>query len=381
MRLAWWSICLVTLISSFALAETAAPSRADLLNALKEYESQKDDLSLRMTIKRLAKANMPYNEWLTIRRLLHRRPGIGYSLLFRWDRVPFKDTRPADWRKTEERINNWLAAADQEMLNHRFQSAFTRYQKAANTLKKEMVARHFDNQLLFQTVLHSMARALYGAGRFDESLEVYGWISKNYPRYRQVLFEKMWAAFRGHHADLALGAIASQRSAYFSDFMEPESYLVQIYLYKKLCRNEETKSIREEIVKFREQINKGHYGYMEWAKSDLENYSLLRLTQQEATDDGPISKQDKVREQEFIKKLLMARFEAEKKRLLHDLNQVLAYSYISVGADRLKMQNGELDRRRLRKTGQEYWPVDDSEDWLDEIGNHLYIGSSLCAPQ
>jgi hypothetical protein len=78
----------------------------------------------------------------------------------------------------------------------------------------------------------------------------------------------------------------------------------------------------------------------------------------------------------------MTKFEAEKRRLLQELNQVLAYSYLAVGADVLKLQGSdELDRSRIRKSGQEYWPADDSEDWIDEIGNHVYIGTSKCAAQ
>jgi tetratricopeptide (TPR) repeat protein len=382
MRVTKSIICVLLLIATGARAAETPESRARILKAMSDYEDDKDDLSLRIAIKRLARVNMPYSEWLNIRRLLHRRPGVGYSMLFKWDRLPFKDSRNPQWVKTETRVNEWLASADKKMLSRDFQAAFTMYQRAANTLKKEITGHHLDNYLLYQTIFHSMARALYGAGRFDDSLAVYGWITKNYPRYRQVLFEKMWAAFRAHHADLALGAIASQRSAYFSDYMEPESYLVQIYLYKKLCRNEETKAIRQDVLRFRERLAHGKYTYADWARSDLENYSLYRLTTQKVeSSGGPITRQEKIREQDTIRKLLMARFEEEKTRLMHDLNQVLAYSYISVGADKLKLQSGELDRRRLRRTGQEYWPVDDSEDWLDELGDHLYIGASQCQPK
>ena len=383
------SILILTLLSPPAFAASSKPARkpaaaqashlAAYFKALKDYEGKNDDLALRILIKRIARYPLTFHEWLRVREVLHRRPGIGYSLLFKWDNVPFKDTRSNHTKLYEEKVNAWLRLADDKMSAGQFENAFTMYQKAANTLKKEFAVKHWDNYLLFQTTLHSMARALYGAMRFDDALTVYSWISKNYPRYRQVLFERMWAAFRGNHADLALGAVASQQSAFFSNFMEPESYLVQIYLYKKLCRDDDLKAVRQSMLTFRDNLKDGHYTYADWARSDLENYSLYRLTRQPASDDGPVTAAEKKKEQNLIKTALETKFESEKHRLLQELNQVLAYSYLAVGADVLHLQGaGELDRSRIRKSGQEYWPADDSEDWLDEIGNHVYIGSSKC---
>jgi len=74
----------------------------------------------------------------------------------------------------------------------------------------------------------------------------------------------------------------------------------------------------------------------------------------------------------------MKRFEYEKRRILKELNQVLAYSYLAVGANFLKLKDNELNPKQLRTKGNEVWPVSDAEDWLDEIGNHVYIGTSQC---
>jgi hypothetical protein len=361
-------------------AEINRSNPAAMIKALGNYEAQKDDLALRIMIKRISGSNLTYSEWNGVRQLIHRRPGIGYNILFNWERVPFKDTRSAQARKTEIKVNNWLRTADEKMIAGQFQTAFTMYQKAAHVLKNEKGVQLIENQLLYQVVLHSMARALYGSGRFEDSLIVYDWISKNYPRYRQVLFEKMWAAFRAHHANIALGAIASQQSAFFSDYMEPESYLVQLYLYKKLCREEELKAVRKMIVQFRDNLKNGRYTYVDWAKSDLENYSLYRLANLPVTGDdgGPVSRQNRLDQQGVITELLKTKFAQEKKRLLPELNQVLAYSFITAGTDALQLEKNELNREQLRKAGNEYWPADDSEAWLDEIGNLTYIGSSQC---
>jgi tetratricopeptide (TPR) repeat protein len=357
----------------------AGPNIAPLINSMRDYESKGDDLALRVLVKKIAKANPGYGDWIRVRQMLQRRPSVGYGLLYAWERVPFRGTKNAVTIATEAKVNKYLDNADEMMTNEKFEGAFSAYQAAARVLKKEIASGRNENQLLYENVLHSMARALFGAGRFDEALVVYDWISRNYPRYRQVLFEKMWTGFRGNHADIALGAIASQRSTYFSDYMDPESYLVQLYIYKKLCRTAELRDLQTEVVRFRKNLASGKYTYEDWAKSDLETYGLLRLIEQPILDDGgTVSSREKREEQVNIKKSLVARFESEKQRLTKQLNQVLAYSYLAVGAKFLKLKDNELNPDRLRKTGNEVWPVDDAEDWLDEIGNHVYTGTSQC---
>jgi tetratricopeptide (TPR) repeat protein len=350
-----------------------------LVAAIKDYEDKGDDLALRALVKKIAKAQPGYGDWIRVRQMLQRRPSTGYGLLYAWEKVPFVGNKNAATITMESKVNKYLENADDMMSQGKFQGAFTAYQSAAKVLKKELASGHRENHLLYENVLQSMARSLFGAGRFDESLTVYDWITRNYPHYRQVLFEKMWTAFRGNHADIALGAIASQRSTYFSDYMEPESYLVQLYIYKKLCRTDEVHQLQSDISLFRRNLIGNKYTWQDWAKSDLETYGLLRLTELEVKDNGgPISVREKQFEQEQIKKSLVARFDYEKKRIMRELNQVLAYSYLAVGAKFLKLKDNELNPDRLRKSGNEVWPVEDAEDWLDELGNHLYIGESQC---
>lgn len=378
MKLLIVSILFFPFVSHARIVHRSSP----LIHAMREYEKAGDDLALRVAIKKLAHAVPSYSDWIRVRQLLQRRPSIGYGLLYGWERVPFRGTKNAATVKAEALVNKYLDSADDLMSRGRFQSAFTIYQNAGRVLRKEIGAGRRENQLLYEYVLQSMARALFGAGRFDDSVTVYDWIGRNSPHYRQVLFEKMWAAFRGDHIDIALGAIASQRSTYFADYMEPESYLVQLYIYKKLCRTDELKELQSEISRFRKHLLSGQYTWSDWAKSDMETYGLLRLTEQAIQDDGgPITKTEKIAEQTKIKEALIRHFEIEKKRLTKELNQVLAYSYLAVGTNALKLKEPEINRTELRKEGSEVWPVSDAEDWLDELGDHLYIGTSQCKPK
>ena len=380
---------LVLVLTSF-LALSLQPARTgaqqtakgpSLIETLKALEVKQDDLGIRLAIKRFSRHVPTYGEWIQVRQLLHRRPNVGYSLMFKWDSMPFRGA-PKDGKDQlqEAKVNTLLRAADEAMSRGKFQTSFGYYQNVARQLKREILAGRSENRLLYQITIHSMARALYGAGRFEESLRVYSWISKNYPRYRQVLFERMWTGFRAGRMEIALGAIASQQSAYFANYMEPESYLVQLYIYKKLCRTDEQATLRQSIERFRDSLANGRYTYAEWAKSDLETFSLLRLTEQPIDRSlSAAGQQERRKEQADIKRFLLQRFEIEKKRLLRELTQVLAYFNLAVAADTLKMSSSELSRKTLR-TGsqQEFWPVDDAEDWLDELGSHIFIGQSEC---
>ncbi len=35
-------------------------------------------------------------------------------------------------------------------------------------------------------------------------------------------------------------------------------------------------------------------------------------------------------------------------------------------------------QEELFRSGKEMWPVDDAEDWLDELGYQTFIGQSEC---
>ncbi len=352
-----------------------------LIQAIISADKNSDYLAIRLLIKQIFKEGINHEDWKTIRQVLQRRPQIGYDLVYKWDRVT---THDAKVEPSEAQVNNFFDEADALLEAERFEEAFTRYQSAAKFLKNEIVAGHKDNLLVYTTAIHSMARALYGAKRFNEALEVYSWIDRKYPKYRKVLFEKMWTAFRAGKMDMAMGAIASQTSSYFTDLLEPEAYVVQIYIYKTLCRDEEIKRVRKTLAQFKTRLeaSKGNYTYQEWAQSDIETLSLLNLSKTAIREEtyGVLTIQMKRDEQAMIRSALEKRFVAEKARLYQYVDKAIAYSFLALAADRRIFHiDVETDRAELAKKGKEFWPVGDGEDWLDEIGGHLYIGESLCS--
>lgn len=306
-------------------------------------------------------------------------PQVGYDLIYKWERI-----RPAkpEAGETENILNASIDRADQLSLDEQFNQAFVIYQNTALFLKREIQRGRRENLFLYSVMLHSMGRALFGAGRYEEALEVYQWLPRNYPRIRQVIFEKMWTAFRAGRIDVALGAIASQESSYFSSYLEPETYLIKTYIFKRLCREDDLKDLRKNVQKLRARIQKGDQTFFnEWAQSDIELLSLSRLTllKPEADLSPEVTKKEREREISGIRKILQKKFEVDIGRLQRDLANILAYSNIALGSkDFAFVRHEEMDHTKLMAKGNEVWAVNDAEDWVDEIGGHLFIGESLC---
>ncbi|RME17615.1 MAG: tetratricopeptide repeat protein [Bdellovibrio sp.] len=336
----------------------------------------KNDLALRTYIlSRIPKAYKDPEEWVFVRHLLHKRPNIGFDLLYFWDQ---KRPKRIPKQKIIKKIDRLLKKADRLMLNKRFLKAFFLYQKILRYVEKKNPSK--DNEFLIFSLIHSMARALYGAGRFKDSLRAYNWIDQRYPLYRKVLFEKTWAAFRAGRVDLALGAIASQNSSYFSKYLNPEAYLLQMYLYKKLCREKEINMIRKQLKQFQQDLKNNSFDYKQWATSDIETFALLKLSQQEIKPTPFVTRSQLQKEQSYITQLLKKLFKEEKPKLLKQIDKAISFSYLTLSPNSKKLPPIKKlpSQKKLLESGLEMWPVDDAEDWVDEIGKHRFIGRSKC---
>jgi hypothetical protein len=377
-------------IVSTALLAVSAPQAFAAPQPLVELAQKKDFLGLRILTRRYVKANLPANQWNYVRSILQTHPEIGTDIIYGWEQTGHD--RPGLNLETE--ISTHLKRGDEQALSGNHQAAYAEYHFVAKALQSKIKTQKMDrslgrqSQTLYPYVLQETGRALYAMGQFPQALEVYSWIQPNFPRYRQVLFERMWAAFRAGNIQVALGSIASQRSAYFSHYLEPEAYLVQIYLYQVLCRTADLQLTLSEIERYRQDLHSGKFGYREWARSDLETRTLLQMVETDPFPaDNPtshISVRDRRAEQVKILQSLQKRFEAKKRRLLEDLDSVVAYSKLAatpgMGGE-LKPIQKIKGREELLKKNLEIWPADSMEEWADEIGHHQFIGESLCSSQ
>jgi hypothetical protein len=375
-------ILAVLSVGKYSFAASTKKIKGDenkILNNLKLTDKELDPLSKRILIKELGKKKLEYKTWNDIRVYLLKNPQLGYDLVYKWDKIRPKDA-PEDPRETE--INSKLDKADDLMLAEKFNAAFRLYQEVALEIKRDLKKGKIENNFLYESSIHSMARALFGAARYTEAVEVYNWISSDYPRFRQVLFEKMWAAFRGGRLDIALGAIASQQSSYFANYIEPETYLVKIYIFKKFCLDDDVKYLRKEIDEVKKKIETNNINfYNDWVRSDIELQSIHNLTTilPNANSRGSIKPIDRKKEIDMISELLKNKFEVDIKRIKKDLENITAYSFIALGSKDFEfVKHQDFNREALLAKGDEIWPAFDSEDWVDEMGGHIFIGDSLC---
>jgi hypothetical protein len=367
----------------FLLLSAGEVRGQSLLKNLETLEKNSDDLGIRIMIRKFFKKKLTVKEWFEIRKILVRRPKIGFDAIAAWDRQ--LSLKATVLEKESETVFKFLEKADDFSLNREFEKSFEMYQRAAKYLRTSNKGRiPKGNQQIYLNILHQMARTLYAQKRFKESMEVYTWIPPVYPQIRQVLFEKMWASFRAGKYDMALGAIASQQSGFFSEYLHPESYLLKIYIFKRLCRKKDLAFTIDAIKNYLASLKSGKFDFLEWAKSDLYYMSLAQLLESEKNNSKAqlqlVSQKERDDEIKKVAESLKIRFKSYKPSLQAQLERVYGYASLALSNDQefLKPLSDLPEAKVLEKKGFELWPAGDAEEWLDEIGSHVYIGSSEC---
>jgi tetratricopeptide (TPR) repeat protein len=335
--------------------------------------AEKDYLGFRIQVKKLYQESIRKSEWEVIKKLISTNAErVGLDLVPLWNlRNPAVTTAP----------DKDLAQADELMMKTRFEEAFVLAQNAAKSLKA-IAKKDEEAKALLPYAYHAMGRALYGARRYDDAVKVYQWINTSYPGIRQALFEKMWAAFKAGRVEVALGAIASQRSSYFSNYLPSEAYLIQTYLLKRLCREDDLHQVTDELKKYQSLIENGKLE--DWVQTDPSASTLWRLTRAEIplkAQPSLVSQKDRDAEKKAILAILQRRYERIKPVLLKNLQIIQAFEHLAKITDTktiLKPIEVMKDRDHLLKMDLEIWPADSAEEWLDEVGKHVLIGDSLC---
>jgi tetratricopeptide (TPR) repeat protein len=347
--------------------------------------TQKNYLAFRVLLKKAYQSGLTYGDWYSLQGMVNTYADkAGADLIYLWNaRVP----------QGKSNVDKTLEYADSLMVAGSFAAAFTEFQKTAEFLKKQLdhlrrarppqwadQVRRINS--VYQSVIHSMGRALYSSGRFNEALQVYRWIRPSYPQFRQVLFERMWAAFRAGRVEESLGAITSQRSAYFSRYLSPEAYLIQTYIFRKLCRNDDVDKVIAEMRGYEAALSRSE-GLSEWAGNELSVRVLWELSRQSAAvpEGVPISLAEIEQEKKSLQTSLAKAYEVQRERILKDLKVAMAYAHLASlpeTSSQLKPVEKLSSREQLLAQDLEIWPVDGTEEWADEIGNRFFIGDSMC---
>lgn len=352
---------------------------------LKTLVQSKDYLGLRIVLKAYAvQPKKSKATWLSTRRLLDGTPQVGQDLLLAW-----KYIAPYPRSATEKKFQDRWTEAQRLMLKRQFnESAKILEQLVVHArlrierAKDKTADSYRSDVVLYSYILHSLARAYYGEKEFAKSLQLYDWIPSGYGPFRQVLFEKMWAAYRAGDISRTLAAIASQKSAYFSTFLEPEAYLLQVYMYKRLCRDAELQNVLKELEVFRRQLANGKFDLAAWAKWDSENLAMFNLLDPaNLAGRNGVSTEDRKAEMARIVSRLKSVYQKNVARLKQDINQVISFSGMAALSNttrQLSPIEKLASRRDILASGYEIWPYDSGEEWIDEIGSQRYLGESRC---
>lgn len=300
-------------------------------------------------------------EWLQIRDILHRYPQIGFDVLMKYDlSSPIKASK----------IDNAIKQADKLMNEKKFYQAAFGYQEILKYLVKYKKKNNERNTQLYWSLIHSLARAFYGLKQYNEAFRLYSSIPISYPFYKQVQFELMWNNYQNGKLEYALGAIANMTSGNFSKILEPEVYLVQYYINKRMCRNQEAELIKKRVIGTQKVIDGVEVSLGSWIKKDIDT-----LIYRQVLMSGDLKNEETVNLKETLEKLKLRDFE----RLQKEFALVVAHLEIDSGNNKnLKPYKNAKQIDEIIRAPGDKWGADEEEKWIDEVGNFVSIQKDLC---
>jgi tetratricopeptide (TPR) repeat protein len=126
-------------------------------------------------------------------------------------------------------------------------SLVTKSPKDAVKLFKEVMAlpdnpaKYYDIDNVRELTRLALARAYYGMGLYDQSVEWYESVPRFSTYWDQALFENGWAEFQDGHAGRAMGSLEALHAPQFEGAFAPESWILKATIYFFNCLYPETK--------------------------------------------------------------------------------------------------------------------------------------------
>ena len=341
----------------FSKDNTFVNDKKKLRTLLTDYKL----LDARALVNQLQEKKQNPKEWMEIRDIIHEYPQIGLDLLLTYDQ---KSPIPLS------KVDLIIKKLDQLMMAKDFKKAASGYQIILKIISKNKKFKSGRNYQLYWSIVHSLGRCLYALKQFDEAYKVYTTIPSSYPFFKQVQFELMWNTYMNGRLEYSLGAIATMSSGHFSKILEPEVYLLQYYIYRRLCRDEEVDIIKKRVQSYQNVLNKYKFPLANWLKKDVET-----LVYKQILESGSMTSPEGIR----LKKLLDQRMNADVKRWRKEFDLVAAHLEVDSGKNKnLEPVQTLLSIDQLLSTSNEKWNVEDSEIWSDELGKHVFIKRDLC---
>jgi hypothetical protein len=284
----------------------------------------------------------------------------------------------------------------------------------------------------------AIARTLYQAQKWDESVEAYRQIPRDSEYWHDALFESSWAMMRGAKFRSSLSNFHSLHSAYYEEYYLPESLILRSIVYLYICKYDEMDKVLNLFEKSYGTLRNQLGQFMNLNSADPNAYfsEIEKLSNNKKEKlKLPYSVARKIYKEGDVKRALgyLRALAAEKNRLdsMGSFNKTPLGIYsqklilnrgknakiaigemvrnhiIAIRADlkdlyeqvsfiRYEMINGQkeflkkkiagkiiekvdeqMDREFYVRNGYEYWPFE-GEYWLDEIGNYQYLGKQSC---
>ena len=91
--------------------------------------------------------------------------------------------------------------------------------------------------------LMGLARTLYQAKKFDESIDIYNSIPRDTRYFHDVLLENSWSYLRAARFRSALSNFQTLHSGFYINYYQPESLILRSYVYLYICRYYEMEKV------------------------------------------------------------------------------------------------------------------------------------------
>ena len=118
-----------------------------------------------------------------------------------------------------------------------------RVKSAERVFKNLTLSRHKVTDTVRVAALMGLARTLYQAGQFKESIEIYRAVPKDTPYWHDVLLESSWSYLRSSRFRSALSNFQTLHSPFYKDYYQPESLILRSYVYLYICRYYEMEKV------------------------------------------------------------------------------------------------------------------------------------------
>jgi hypothetical protein len=328
-----------------------------LQTSLKEFNL----ILARETLSSIASSRLSKKQWLEIRDIIHHYPQIGLDYLLKFDSIA---------PLASNKFDRLLQKADDFMLKKNFRNSAIIYQYLIKEITKNKNYKNGRNYQLYWTLIHSLGRAFYSMKQFDSAALVYRTIPSSYPFFKQVQFELMWTYYLFDRLEYSLGSMATMGSGVFSKIFEPEAYLLQYYIYKRMCRDEEVELIKSRVQLYLQILKTNNYCFNCWLKNDVETLEYLQILETAEKNSKTAN---------ILRNSLERRMKRDVARLIKEFELVQSHIELDSGKNsNLKPVKQLLFVDQLLSTKNEKWTVEDGEIWLDELGKQVFIQKDLC---